>query len=275
MNAHIYALVDPRSDTAFYVGKTTQPLKLRLRQHIDSSLRKGKHARAKYIQELHQQGHKPRIELLETVPETKWRDAEHKWVTYYLNQGITLTNVMYQVGNGGTRSYILDWTPEIVARFGKESDAVIAADLGVSRKAVTYQRWVRGILPYTGRGNSPPPPPGRRFQAKVLPGWVIEQLGLKPDHVLADEVGVSKKLIGNHRRQRGIPSYAKQTGQTGRFSLGEGKPLTDLPDEIIAQLGRVPDRVLATRANVGIDVIRGRRYQLGIASYARSRPKAK
>lgn len=275
MNAHIYVLIDTRDNTVFYVGKTTQPLKLRLRQHIDTSLRKGKNARTHRIRELRQQGYTPAIQLLETVPETKWRDAEHKWVKHYLDQGVVLTNVMCQVGNGGTRSYILDWTPGIIARFGKESDAVIAADLGVSRKAVTYQRWVRGIAPYTGRGNSPPPPPGRKFQAKVLPEWVIEQLGQKPDYVLAQEAGVSKSAIAARRRERGIAPYAEQTGQTGKFGADHTKPWTELTPEIIEQLGKVPDRVLAAQANVGIDIIRGRRYQLGIVPYARSRPKTK
>jgi hypothetical protein len=62
------------------------------------------------------------------------------------------------------------------------------------------------------------------WNAIKLPESIIEQLGTKPDYVLAKEAGVDKTVIADNRKKRGIPSYAKQTGNNGQFRSGQPHP---------------------------------------------------
>lgn len=221
MQVSIYGLTDPRTNQVRYVGKTVQPLKLRLQQHIfPARTHRQNHARAQWIRALIEQGLKPEIVLLETVPESEWREAERRWIAHYKGQNATLANVDRCAGVGGTRSHFLELTPHIVERLGKVADAVLAEELGVSRKTITYHRGVLGIAaPYDRTRNVPPPAMGGHNR-KELPQAIMELLGTMPDAALAQKAGVSKKAIQTRRRALKIASYAAQSGNNGHFKSG-------------------------------------------------------
>jgi len=56
------------------------------------------------------------------------------------------------------------------------------------------------------------------------PPVAVALLGTMPDHQLGARFGVSKHTIGRWRRERGVPSYAEQTGHTGQFRKGQPHP---------------------------------------------------
>ena len=95
----IYVIIDPRNNEIRYVGKTKQTLDKRLGGHLwDAS--KSSNRRARWIAKLLRLGYQPRIELIQEVPESCWRKAEHYWIDYYRSLGCTLTNGT-EGGDGG------------------------------------------------------------------------------------------------------------------------------------------------------------------------------
>lgn len=220
MPVSIYGLVDPRTDEICYVGKTIQPLSMRLQQHVWNG-RTGHttHDTGRWIKEVCDAGMKPRIVLLEEVAPERWRDAERRW-TAYCHSLRTLTNDIARAGAGGTRSHVARWTPELDARLGKEPDATIADDMGITRKAVSYRRRVLGIPASFDRTRNVPPPPMGGHNKLTLPDGIIARLGTAPDYMLGDEIGVAKTVIAHARRARGIASYAATSGNTGQYKTG-------------------------------------------------------
>ena len=79
MEIKIYGLVDPRTNTIRYVGKTKQSLKIRLSRHIND---KPKHNTYKYnwICSLKKEGVVPIIIELESCDETNWIEREKYWI---------------------------------------------------------------------------------------------------------------------------------------------------------------------------------------------------
>lgn len=220
MPVSIYGLVDPRTDEIRYVGKTIQPLQMRLQQHVwNARTEHTTHKTARWIKELCDLRMKPRITLLEEVPAARWRQAERHWAEYCESlRG--LTNDMFRTGAGGTRSYVSRWTPELEARLGIDPDAVIADAMGITRKAVSYRRRVLGIPASFNRERNTPPPPMAGHNRITLPDATIARLGTEPDYVLGNELGVAKTVIARERRARGIAPYATQSGRTGQFQKG-------------------------------------------------------
>ena len=216
----IYALSDPRSGIVYYVGRTWQPLVMRLQQHVWRS-RTGRDTcgRAVWIKSLWEQGVKPAITPLEMVDEADWPQAEWRWIVHFRSAGAPLVNEA-AAGAGGTRSHIIEWTPELDARLGVEADSVIAEELGVTRKAVSYRRRVLKIPASFNRARNTPPPPRGGWNRKELPPEIIARLGTEPDYKLGEELGVVKTVIARARRARGIKPYAELTGNTGRYAKG-------------------------------------------------------
>lgn len=221
MQVSIYGLIDPRTKQVFYVGKTVQPLKHRLQQHIFPARTNRKHhARARWIRSLLGDGVKPEITLLETVPENEWREAERRWIDQCKKQNPLLTNHKDRAGVGGTRSHFFELKPHITERLGKVADAVLADESGVTRKTIAYHRGVSGIAAAHDRTRNTPPPPMGGHNRKELSEAVIARFGKVSDATLAKEAGVSKKVIQTRRRALGIASYAEQTGNSGQFQTG-------------------------------------------------------
>ena len=212
---NIYGLVDPRSGEVRYVGRTKQGLGLRLQQHIDNGREKFKHPRAEWVRALFAEGMRPLITHLETAEDAEQVTAEAKWMERFA--GLVNSGTAAQ---GGTRSYVIEWTAELDAQLGVVADSVIAEKIVVTRKAVTYRRKVLGIPASFNRSRNTKPPAMGGYNRITLPKWVIDLFGSMPDYLLAEKAGVSKKKIMVERNKRGIASYASRTGNSGKFQPG-------------------------------------------------------
>lgn len=105
----LYILIDPRDNEIRYVGKTVQKLHRRLSGHLLDA-RTAQNKRARWIAKLLRLGYLPRIELVQTVPESDWQSAEQYWIGYYRSLGCDLVNGT-EGGDGGNRQ-----TPEVRAK---------------------------------------------------------------------------------------------------------------------------------------------------------------
>lgn len=141
-----------------------------------------------------------------------------------------------------------EWlTPEIVARFGKESDDSIARDVGRAGVNVRNQRLLLGIPAY---GNT-----GRR---EARPAWftpeVAARLGKDRDSKIAQDVGVDPTAVYRQRIREGV----------ARAPQAHPKWLTP---EIIGRLGKETDRSIAEDAGVAATGVLMQRRRLGIPPY--------
>jgi predicted GIY-YIG superfamily endonuclease len=97
MRYFVYALTDPRTDAVFYIGITHNTSE-RLKQHIshrDTNARK----RA-WIQKLKEENLLPSMKVIEVVKNKEVAiEREEYWICYYLEQGVSLTNLqLYSAG---------------------------------------------------------------------------------------------------------------------------------------------------------------------------------
>lgn len=89
---YIYALVDPRTGQAAYIGYTNNPTK-RLAQHMRQN---DNPRRDKWVTELLKNGLKPAMQVLEIVSSVAdAKKCETAWINWYLEQGVSLTNSVY------------------------------------------------------------------------------------------------------------------------------------------------------------------------------------
>jgi len=218
---YIYALYDPVDGEVRYVGRTKQPLHIRLIQHIEQARRK-KNGRAKFtnprvewIRNLLEQGREPEIKLLEAVCIEQQRETEAKWMAEFNN----LVNSGH-ANQGGTRSYVSEWTPERLAKLGTVADSILAEEMGITRKAVTYKRKILGIPASYDLSRMKPPPKMGGHNKIQFPENIIALLGKMPDWKLASIAGASKPAIRRARTERNIPSYAETTGNNGQYKYG-------------------------------------------------------
>lgn len=213
----IYALLDP-DNTVRYVGKTIQPLALRLNQHIQDSKRKNKkNKKCVWIKQLIENGEKPSIILLEETTKKDWRYCEQKWADFY---SVNLTNDMNMIGTGGTSSHFAKWTNELDSLLGVLPDSEVAKKIGVTRKSVSYRRSVLGIKASFNRKNNAPPPPMGGHNKIQISDDIVSLFGKMPDYQLASKIGVCKTVIARRRKSLGIKSFAEQTGNNGQYGKG-------------------------------------------------------
>jgi hypothetical protein len=89
------------------------------------------------------------------------------------------------------------WSPENLARLGKEPDRTIANSMGLTSAAVGHMRRKLGIPP----------------RSKPQPRWtkaMISRLGKEPDAVVAGTLGIGFRAIVSKRRSLGIPGWRKK-----------------------------------------------------------------
>lgn len=86
----IYELIDPRTDTVFYIGITNDPNQ-RFQAHLHDAKTNDK--KSERIEQLREESFEPRMRILEIV-ETREEAIEREtyWIHEYLQQGIVLTN---------------------------------------------------------------------------------------------------------------------------------------------------------------------------------------
>jgi hypothetical protein len=89
----IYALIDPRDGTAFYVGATSRRLSARLSGHMTEACHlQTRNARCEVIRAIAAAGARPEIDALEIVQPGDWVEAEQFWIANLRAMGVVLTN---------------------------------------------------------------------------------------------------------------------------------------------------------------------------------------
>lgn len=261
----IYALLS-KAGVPRYVGKTVQTLNARVRTHFNKAKRGSDQTpKGNWLAGIRT---RPEAITLAEVNDERWREAERRWIKRLTLFGYDLLNVT--AGGDGSHEYGsgIEVTEELVARLGEEPDSKIAEDLGVTRKAITYHRKKRGIAASNDRTRIPPPPPMGGHNRIELPEEVREQFGEMPDHELAEQAGVSKKVITKRRNAAGVASYAEQTGQDGQFSTSESRYSRDeFPEELIEKMGTMPDTEIGREYGVQAQLVTKERNERGILAY--------
>lgn len=88
---YIYSLNCPLTGEVKYIGKSDNPQK-RLNQHISES--KSKRSRKdKWINSLLSRNLTPILEILEQIPQNKWKSTERKWIRNMKQSGVHLLNI--------------------------------------------------------------------------------------------------------------------------------------------------------------------------------------
>lgn len=109
MNAHIYALIDPRTNEIRYVGKARNVEK-RLSRHLHE---KADTYKCRWVNEMRRSGLAPVIFTLESFidpDDSQWPEAERFWISYLKSIGCRLTNA-----DGGGKSGFKK-SPESIAK---------------------------------------------------------------------------------------------------------------------------------------------------------------
>lgn len=102
----IYALIDPNTNQVRYVGKSDNPEK-RLSRHLGFFEPKSTH-KQNWLKSLMENHQEPILKILEEVDQPVWKDAERKWIKFYKDQGVVLTNT----AEGGIGGYTGGMSPE-------------------------------------------------------------------------------------------------------------------------------------------------------------------
>jgi group I intron endonuclease len=89
-NVYIYGLVEPKTNTLRYVGKTTD-LDRRLRRHINERFNNNSY-KDRWIRKLIDNNEKPEIVLIDFVNNNDWQYWEKFYISYYKFIGCKLTN---------------------------------------------------------------------------------------------------------------------------------------------------------------------------------------
>lgn len=210
----IYALKDRTGIR--YIGKTVQRLKDRLIGHKSKALNHQDTSVQIWLAEMYRKGEKPQIILLEHVSADKGGEAERRWIDLCLKRGCSLFNSA-PGGCGSTFRRKVDWAA-YKHLLGQIPDETLAEQIGVTRKAVAYQRNKRDIAPCGNREEFCVPPPPMGGHNKIdLPEDIIAELGKMSDCKLAEKMGIDKGCIRRARHKRNIPSWAEQNGHPTRF----------------------------------------------------------
>jgi DNA-binding CsgD family transcriptional regulator len=137
----------------------------------------------------------------------------------------------------------------MLALLGTDSDANVAARLGVHRGSVLRMRRILGVPafgPQAGKGHS-------------WFNWTLDaqaMLGRMPDEAVAKRLGLSRGAVTAQREKLGVPSYRTR------------KPRIAWTKQTIALLGRIPDTQIARRLGISAISVSAQRARLGIAPVA-------
>jgi hypothetical protein len=215
----IYVWLCPDTGVPIYVGKTSQPLAIRMASHRRLAIKGDLSPKYVWLRKCLSKGKEPLVIALERVDVERSAIIERRWVRR-LSVRFDLANLaMAGAGNPGVGRVV--WTPEIDALLGTVADSVLAKRLGCERKTVSYRRECLGIKASHDRSNNTPPPNMAGWNKLTLDDDIISILGTMPDHAVAKIAGVGKKKITSERNRRGIQSYASATGNDGRIKVGE------------------------------------------------------
>jgi transposase-like protein len=132
--------------------------------------------------------------------------------------------------------------PGMSARLGREPDAVIAAEYGISRERVRQLRAERGIARFDAHPNTLPPD-------------ALEILGTVPDLHLADFYDVSVHVVRRAREARGIATVTTDQQYDRIIEMARER------------VGKVSDRAIANELNIPISQVLSFRQRNGIPPF--------
>lgn len=162
------------------------------------------------------------------------------------------------------------------AKAGKVPDAEVAAQAGVSVDEVKHYRREHGIAAFLRAppGARPVPLVVSSPRAPAPPAAAADplarfrdRLGTVADQVIADEAGVARTAVGEHRRKLGIAAYA------GFRFRPESPPKEDRAERrtriepYLSLLGTVPDSEIAALADVPTKAVAAFRVGCGILEF--------
>ncbi len=135
----IYLLVDPRDQTAFYVGATTKPVRQRLSSHINDACHlAARGARYERIRDIAAAGARADACVLETARAEDWVEAEQFWIAYFRAIGARLTNVA--IGGPGALGTRQKPTTKI-----RRQEAAAGRDMSAIRTPVVREKAARKL----------------------------------------------------------------------------------------------------------------------------------
>lgn len=158
--------------------------------------------------------------------------------------GISKTPALAGVGTGTigampSKAAPPSWHQDVLPSLGKQTDADIARKHGLTARQVGYLRKSLNIDPVC--------------KSRWL-GEVSKQIGVVPDAVLAEKIGVSESAVQQKRKSRELKHERWGMPPEARALLGK---ITDA--EMAARFGRHTDTVRLWRTKAGIPALRERR----------------
>jgi hypothetical protein len=161
-----------------------------------------------------------------------------------------------RIGNFYGQRPRIEWTAPMLSLLGADTDAKVAAKLGIHPGSVTWRR-ERLHIPAFGPARS-----GRRSKIHWTPR-ALSLLGTAPDGEIAKRLHVTWAVVIRKRQQLGILSFVPPTVRIRWKSRW------------LRLLGRRPDRELARQLGVRASSVKRKREELGIAPYRYSGPVAR
>jgi hypothetical protein len=129
----IYALVDPRTDSVRYIGKSTDSERRR-RDHLSSGQLKFRSKKNSWIKNLQSEGLEPRLRILRRVPATQGNAAEIEMIAIYkMVMGDELTNGT-DGGDGGAMP------PEVAKAAGLKRRGRTHSDEEKAKRSVSQKK---------------------------------------------------------------------------------------------------------------------------------------
>lgn len=136
----IYALVDPRTNEAKYVGQTSQPLFKRLYSHTSCTPRAGNKI-YEWNMALKRDGIKPVIIELDKVPKEDWIEAEQFWIACLRFLGANLTNDA--IGGPGATGHIQskeERERKRISNIGKKRSEQAKRNISIGKQKLMRER---------------------------------------------------------------------------------------------------------------------------------------
>lgn len=148
------------------------------------------------------------------------------------------------------------WSLEDIEKLGKDSDRQIARRLGISDGTVRKKRRALGITP-----------------AIVWGDEQVALLGVLPDKAVAEALGTTTERAAAARLYRGIPPMEEEAQEAPPKPVKLGRPQgEDWSNDVMTQLGKVPDSRIAKEAGVHLSTVAKLRKKYGIKATKQRRP---
>lgn len=146
----------------------------------------------------------------------------------------------------------VEWTEERIVLLGTDSDANIAALLGISKRSVQAKRWALGIPPFYPHRGAP--------QGHLWTRQELALLGRASDRKVGERVGLTAASVQRKRQRLGIPPWRPPA------------PRIRWTKRMLSNLGRVTDYEFGRKFGVSRPRVRAKRAELGIPARFEKRP---